>query len=183
MKHLLGLRLLFATLIALPPVGGVCNPAPVGNTEETMEHTMYSVSDKMVDGFHVYVLQQDETAIAEIVPALGNNCYAFRVAGRALIDEPPDLATLQERPTAYGNPILFPFPNRIRDGSWTFEGVTYQFDKPPDAPTTIHGLLLNRPYQVQRHAADENGATLVCTLDSRTVPDIAGNTRFRFTLR
>ncbi|RKU33326.1 aldose 1-epimerase [Candidatus Poribacteria bacterium] len=180
MKHLLGLRLLFATLIALAPVGAVCNPAPVGNTEETMEHTMYSVSDKMDDGFHVYVLQQDETAIAEIVPALGNNCYAFRVAGRALIDEPPALATLQERPTAYGNPILFPFPNRIRNGSWTFEGETYQFDKPPDAPTTIHGLLLNRPYQVQRHAADENGATLVCTLDSRTVPDIGRQYPFPF---
>ena len=180
MKHLLGLRLLFATLIALAPVGGICNPAPVVNTEETMEHTMYSVSDKIVDGFHVYALRQAETAIAEIVPALGNNCYAFRVAGRVLIDEPPDLATLQERPTAYGNPILFPFPNRIRDGSWTFEGETYQFDKPPDAPTTIHGLLLNRPYQLQRHAADENGATLVCTLNSHDVPDIGRQYPFPF---
>ena len=104
----------------------------------------------------------------------------FASPGRALIDEPPDLATLQERPTAYGNPILFPFPNRIRDGSWTFEGVTYQFDKPADAPTTIHGLLLNRPYQVQRHAAGENGATLVCTLDSRTVPDIGRQYPFPF---
>ena len=88
---------------------------------KTMAHTTYSVAEKTVDGFQVYYVQQDGKAVAEIVPALGNNCYAFKVAdGEAwinLIDPPPDLATLEERPTAYGNPILFPFPNRIRNGT------------------------------------------------------------------
>ena len=54
-----------------------------------------------------------EKPFAEILPALGNNCYVFKVADGEtwinLIDPPPDLATLEERPTAYGNPILFPF--------------------------------------------------------------------------
>ena len=80
---------------------------------ETMAHTTYSVAVKTVDGFQVYYVQQDGKAVAEIVPALGNNCYAFKVADGDtwlnLIDAPPDLTTLEERPTAYGNPILFPF--------------------------------------------------------------------------
>lgn len=79
-------------------------------------------------------------------------------------------------------PILFPFPNRIRGGTWQFEGEAYQFDKPPAAPASIHGLLLNRPYQVESHAADANGAVLVCTLDSREFADIGRQYPFPFTI-
>ena len=151
---------------------------------ETMARTKYSVAVKTVDGFQVYYIQQDEKAVAEIVPALGNNCYAFKVADGDtwlnLIDAPPDLATLEERPTAYGNPILFPFPNRIRNGTWQFEGKTYQFDKAPESPTTIHGLLLNQPYQVESHTADGNGATLTCSLNSQDFPDVARQYPFPF---
>ena len=151
---------------------------------KTMANTTYSVAVKTIDGFQVYYIQHDEKAVAEIVPALGNNCYAFKVADGDtwlnLIDAPPDLATLEERPTAYGNPILFPFPNRIRNGTWQFEGKTYQFDKAPESPTTIHGLLLNQPYQVESHTADENGATLVCSLNSQDFPDVARQYPFPF---
>ncbi len=155
-----------------------------------MEQATYSVVNKTVDGFQVYALQEDRKAVAEIAPGLGNNCYAFRVADTGsgpdgstwldLIDAPSNLRTLQERPDIYGIPILFPFPNRIRGGTWRFEGETYQFDKPPESPTSIHGLLLNRPYQVESHAADENGATLVCTLDSREFADIGRQYPFPF---
>ena len=149
-----------------------------------MAQTTYSVAVETVSGFQVYYLQQDGAAVAEIVPALGNNCYAFKVAAGDtwldLIDAPPDLATLEERPTAYGNPILFPFPNRIRNGTWQFEGETYQFDKAPDSPTTIHGLLLNLPYQVERHVADENGAVLVASLNSQDFPDVGRQYPFPF---
>ena len=158
-----------------------------------MERVPYSVDVKTVDGFQVCALQEGQKAIAEIVPALGNNCYAFRVADAGpgsergnwldLIDAPPDLATLQERSDSYGIPILFPFPNRVRGGAWRFEGATYRFDKPPDSATSIHGLLLNRPYQVESHAADANGATLVCALDSREFADIGRQYPFPFTIR
>ena len=66
---------------------------------KTMANTTYSVAVKTVDSFQVYYIQQNEKAVAEILPALGNNCYAFRVADGDtwlnLIDAPPDLATLE----------------------------------------------------------------------------------------
>ena len=158
-----------------------------------MKQATYSVDIKTVDGFQVYVLQEGQKAVAEIAPGLGNNCYAFRVADTrsgpeggnwlSLIAPPPDLTTLQNHPDIYGIPVLFPFPNRIRGGTWRFEGVTYQFDKPPESPTSIHGLLLNRPYQVERHAADADGATLACALDSRDFPDIGRQYPFPFKIR
>ncbi|MDE0636429.1 MAG: aldose 1-epimerase [Candidatus Poribacteria bacterium] len=150
-----------------------------------MAQTSYSVC-KAWDSqdFDVYSIEQGGKAIAEIAPSLGNNCYAFRVFDGKnwlkLIDEPPDLETLEQRPTAFGNPILFPFPNRIRNGKWEFEGKTYQFDKEPESPTTIHGLLLNRPYKVDKHHASENGATLVSSLNSGDFPDISRQYPFPF---
>ena len=158
-----------------------------------MEQAAYSTGAKTVDGFEVYTLQEAQKAVAEIAPGLGNNCYAFRVADTRsgpeggnwlnLLDPPPDLTTLQDHPDIYGIPVLFPFPNRIRGGTWRFEGETYQFDKPPESPTSIHGLLLNRPYQVESHAADAGGATLVCALDSRDFPDIGRQYPFPFRIR
>ena len=157
------------------------------NTDKgkTMAQTSYSVGKAWDShGFDVYSIEQDGKAIAEIVPALGNNCYAFRVSDGKnwlnLIDEPPDLETLKQRPTAFGNPILFPFPNRIRNGKWEFEGKTYQFDKEPESPTTIHGLLLNRPYKVDKHEANETGATLRCSLNSQDFPDVSRQYPFPF---
>lgn len=135
-------------------------------------------------GYDIYSIEQQGKAVAEIVPELGNNCYAFRVSDGNfwyhVIDSPPDLETLEQRPTAYGNPILFPFPNRIRNGKWEFEGKSYQFDKQPESPTTIHGLLLNLPYNVDKHIADGNGATLVCSLNSDDFPDVIRQYPFPF---
>lgn len=157
-----------------------------------MEQAAYAVGNKAIDGFQVFVLREGQKAVAEIVPGLGSNCYAFRVADTRpaaqggnwlnLIDAPPDLATLQEHPDIYGIPILFPFPNRIRGGTWQFEGETYEFDKPPESPTSIHGLLLNRPCQAESHTADANGATLVCTLDSHDFADIGRQYPFPFNI-
>lgn len=166
-------------------IGTFCNLQFVSEEGKTMPQTTYIAGKSLQsNGYDIYSIKQEGKAIAEVVPELGNNCFTFRVsAGNYwfhLIDPPPDLETLEKRPTAYGNPILFPFPNRIRNGKWAFEGKTYQFDKQPESPTTIHGLLLNRPYNVDKHAADENGATLICSLNSQDFPDITRQYPFPF---
>ena len=157
-----------------------------------MERATYSTEVKAVDGFQVHVLRQDQKAVAEIAPGLGNNCFAFRVAAAGvgsdgdqwlhLIDAPPDLTTLQQQPDIYGIPILFPFPNRIRGGTWHFEGQTCHFDKPAESPTSIHGLLLKRPYRVASHTANDKGAALTSTLDSGEFQDIGRQFPFPFSI-
>ena len=149
---------------------------------------MYSIDQTEVEGFAVYVLQDSVTqATAKVVPTLGNNCFSFGLPVNGkwvdLIDPPPDLETLRKRPTAYGNPILFPFPNRIRGGEFTFEGKTYRFDKRLESPTSIHGLLLNKPYRVESAGADDDSATLICSLDSREFPEVIRQYPFPFELK
>lgn len=160
------------------------------NKEGTMNDSRYRTEQIEVDGATVYVLKDSATqATAKIIPSLGNNCYSFGLIGVDgqwidLIDPPPDLETLKNRPTAYGNPILFPFPNRIRGGVFTFEGKTYQFDKPSDSPTAIHGLLLTAPYQVERAEADDkSGAMLIARLDSREFPEVMRQYPFPFEIK
>ncbi len=167
---------------------------------KTVADSQYSIEKKQVDGFEIYVLRHEGKSVAEVVPALGNNCFAYSVSFQDewfdIIDPPPDLSTLEQRPTAFGNSILFPFPNRIREGKWEFEGKTYQFDKSPDSPTTIHGLLLNRSYRVDASfvagtnepTSDTNfvewkqprGATLKCSLNSEEYPDVGRQYPFPF---
>ena len=163
----------------------------IHNKEGSMNDSRYRTEQIEVDGVTVYVLKDSATqATAKIIPSLGNNCYSFGVVSIVddqwidLIDPPPDLETLKNRPTAYGNPILFPFPNRIRGGVFTFEGKTYQFDKPAESPTAIHGLLLTAPYQVERADADDkSGAMLIARLDSREFPEVMRQYPFPFEIK
>lgn len=156
-------------------------------TDRRMNASRYVVDRIEVDGIEAYILRDNTTkAEARIATSLGNNCYSFGIPVNGewidLIDPPPDLETLKNEPTRYGNPILFPFPNRIREGKFTFEGKEYTFDKAPGTPNSIHGLLLNQPYKVE-NVDTTDGASIVCHLDSREFPEITRQYPLPFEIR
>src|SRR5262245_10497861 len=72
----------------------------------------------------VYVLRDYLGGEARIWPALGFNCLSFTTP-RDVLWADPQVYT-EGRPTRSGIPILFPFPNRIRDGRFTWNGQPYQ---------------------------------------------------------
>jgi aldose 1-epimerase len=50
---------------------------------------------------------------------------------------------------------LLPWPNRIRDGRYTFEGTEQQLSlSEPDRHNAIHGLVRHVPWQLVEHTAD-----------------------------
>jgi aldose 1-epimerase len=63
--------------------------------------------------------------------------------------------------------VLFPWPNRLRDGRWRWRGTDLQLDvTAPQTPVAIHGLVGSQPWSV---LATEDGAVTVGTLlDPRT---------------
>jgi aldose 1-epimerase len=122
----------------------------------------------------VYVLEDDSGARAEVWPALGFNCYRWRVerAGQPLelLYQNPDLFN-NGSPTRSGIPVLFPFPNRIRAGRFTWDGHEYQL--PCNGPTktnAIHGFACRHPWRVVDRGADASSAWLTgafrCSLDA-----------------
>ena len=45
--------------------------------------------------------------------------------------------------------ILFPFPNRLKDGQYHFDGQSYQFPiNEPEVNNQLHGMLFNAPFKV-----------------------------------
>ena len=65
-----------------------------------------------------------------------------------------------------GTPLL-PWPNRVRDGRWRWNGQDLQLEvQSPQAPTAIHGLVSAQPWTI---LATEEGAVTVGTMSGLTV--------------
>ena len=106
----------------------------------------------------VVVLREDGGTRAEVWPALGFNCFRWHVPhGTEVLDllyADPDLFG-SGRPTRSGIPVLFPFPNRIRGGQFTWEGKTYQLPaNDPAMKNAIHGFACRRPWRVVDQGTD-----------------------------
>src|SRR5436190_24204354 len=89
----------------------------------------------------VYTLSRpDVGSLVEVWPAHGFNCLRWRVGGQDLLYSAPDWAE-NPVPTRRGVPILFPFPNRIRDGKFRHGGRTFQLPKNDSTKANaIHGF-------------------------------------------
>lgn len=124
----------------------------------------YKVASEMREEVEVFSLSEGEFAVAEIAPTLGNNCFSFSTHKPVLETVPfPEFV---KRPTSYGIPILFPFPNRIRDGRFSFQGETFTVDPPR------HGFARDKPWNVVGHgASDEEGAWLTSGFDASAYPE------------
>lgn len=99
---------------------------------------------------------------AEVWPALGFNAYRWQAEDTGkLIDvlyAAPNLFD-DSRPTRSGIPVLFPFPNRIRDGRFTWDGKTYQLPlQDSTKKNSIHGFACRHPWRIVDQGANDDQA-------------------------
>ena len=116
-------------------------------------------------GRTVHSLHDDATgAAAWVLPSYGFNLFDLRLplAGnvRPILVASPDFADHPAHPAGNGTPILFPFPNRIRDGRFAFDGRTYQLPA-TNGPNAIHGFAMTAPWDVIEHKAIADRAYIV----------------------
>ncbi|HZP82587.1 MAG TPA: aldose 1-epimerase [Chthonomonadaceae bacterium] len=133
-------------------------------------------------------------AEAVLYPEFGNNCAEFRTTpdpdGKdasgadctpvELFVPPADMEDLRRgSPFHSGQPILFPFPNRVRAGTFTFEGRTVKMEQllakgwDRGAGQAIHGVVADRAWTVEAaQADDESGAVVRSFLQLDSFPDI-----------
>lgn len=124
----------------------------------------YRVSTEARGGGTVHLLHDDRTgASAAILPSYGFNLFDLRLpaAGkvRRVVEAREGWEEAPDKPGRNGIPVLFPFPNRIRDGRYRFGATQYTLPltKPPHA---IHGFAIDVPWEVVAHAVDASGAFL-----------------------
>jgi aldose 1-epimerase len=153
----------------------------------------YQLTIRPQNGAVATVLQDHlRRAEAVLYPELGNNCLEFRTTpdpdGTTASGEEclpvdvfvptNDLDSLRSTPFHSGQPLLFPFPNRVRQGIFTFEGTTYQmagllargWDR--GAGQAIHGLVADKAWTVENATADAEGARVRAFLQLNAFPDI-----------
>lgn len=118
----------------------------------------------------IWVLEDDRGQAMEISPSRGFNWYRWvvQVPGETEGVVPLELmfATneffTEGRPTRSGNPILFPFPNRIRDGKYTWQGSTFELPtNDPARKNAIHGFVCRSPWRLVEQGADAEAAWVV----------------------
>lgn len=105
------------------------------------------------------------TCRAEVWPMWGFNCLKWQVS----LDNGDYMDLLYNArdwaenpvPTRNGHPILFPFPGRLKDGVYEFEGMTYQLPLNDSVKeNAIHGFTPRNPWRVVERQADEESASL-----------------------
>ena len=94
----------------------------------------------------------DYTAL--LVPGMGANLVrlANTRLGAEILRTPgaDEIEVFKGRPQVFGLPILFP-PNRIADGTYTFEGRKYQYPITIPAQNNYHhGIIKGEPFDVSR---------------------------------
>jgi aldose 1-epimerase len=85
------------------------------------------------------------------VVELGGGLRSYEVGGRAVLDGFPP----RERPTSGRGQVLAPWPNRIENGSYEFDGKRLQLPlTEPENGNAIHGLVRKAEWNVADLAAD-----------------------------
>lgn len=112
--------------------------------------TPYRLTRQPFGSFTQYTLSHTEGAALSVIPEFGANLHAATLchSGQsvAVIDGDPDAQTLQANQW-YKSANLLPFPNRINDGAYLFNGKQYQLPLNfPQQRHAIHGLVYNMPF-------------------------------------
>jgi aldose 1-epimerase len=111
-------------------------------------------------GWLVHTVTQGQTKI-RLVPAAGCNVYSIEYAGRELLKRPKSLKDLPG--FMYGNPVLYPMPNRVRDAELKFGDKTYKFEA-NNGKNFLHGLVHSAPWEVTQVEGSAGKTTLHCRL-------------------
>jgi aldose 1-epimerase len=124
---------------------------------------MFTLRNDKLGVFDVLTIENTQTGtLLSIVPAHGATPLRLTMGGQELLDgyqtEEELLANNWGK-----NVFLFPFPNRLRDGIFHWEGKEYKFPvKASAGQNAIHGFSRNKPYEVIKAEANQSGAVVVC---------------------
>ena len=135
-----------------------------------------SYQDKLDSGMERIVLTAPDCMV-QIAPQSGLNLYSWIVSGRELMMPTQNVGN---GGAGYGNPILFPTPNRIRDCTYTFQGKQHTLTK-NGKERFLHGLVMDEPFKA-RHWSDENGAYCEGIVSIEAGSDMASGYPFPCTL-
>jgi len=95
-----------------------------------------------------------------VIVELGGGLRSCEAGGQPIVDG----YAAEEKCAGGAGQVLAPWPNRVRDGKWDWEGVGHQLAlSEPAAHNAIHGLTRWRPWTLVSRSADS--VTVQCQVD------------------
>jgi aldose 1-epimerase len=98
--------------------------------------------------------------VARIAPERGSNLVGLRVGQHELIHTEPEMVRDHGWTGCF---VIWPLPNRIRDKHYMYRGSEYCIegvDRPGGDPHLVHGLVLDRPWEMDDPYVDSEEASL-----------------------
>ncbi|GCF10330.1 aldose 1-epimerase [Dictyobacter arantiisoli] len=108
---------------------------------------------------------------AEIAPDLGSNLFRLRAGEHDIIYR--DLALLKQMGFT-GDFVLWPFPNRVRDKRYSYQGKEYSLaavKRPTPDTVLIHGLVFDRAWQYEQPVVTATSASVTTFVDVTAADD------------
>jgi aldose 1-epimerase len=102
-----------------------------------------TISSDPATGWAVLSIKQGDTSI-KLAPNAGANVFSISYKETELLKTPKSLKELPG--FAFGVPVLYPTPNRVRDGHFTFNGQQFNF-VPNNDGNFLHGLVHSAAWQ------------------------------------
>jgi aldose 1-epimerase len=149
-----------ATALLTTTLAACSQAAPPPPEEKPMNPFSWSVEKDAESGWTAVTLRHDDPTDAKrsqavrICPEAGGILFSYVFGGVELLHAPPSIGKANSGGT--GNPILYPTPNRVRNGRFTFEGREFRFSD--DDKTTIHGLVRKLPWRADPPRRETGGA-------------------------
>lgn len=134
---------------------------------------MFKIEEIHFGNIIVYRLKNIENGeFADVLPALGGILNAFTVNTNkglcSVIDGfENDKDFFSSNSHSFKSNVLFPFPNRIEEGHYFFEGKEFQLDVNfPQENNSIHGLVYNKPFKVNETSITPDSCQITMSYDS-----------------
>lgn len=140
--------LLFANLILAAVLSEIANGQSVRTIEEF--------------GHQVQELRVGKTVV-KLAAAAGANVYSIRIDDVEFLHQPESAERLPG--VTCGVPILYPTPNRVRGGKFTFAGETVEFPIRKNQRWHIHGLVNRHPWKLLKSELSDDVASVTCFAD------------------
>lgn len=114
-------------------------------------------------GFEKHILRNSQSGNEfSVLPGCGALLTSCKIDGTELIDGYQNEAELID--LEFGKSLLlFPFPNRLDGGKYSFHGKNYQFPiNDPGTENAIHGLGFKTPFVIGDIETNQTSAALTC---------------------
>ena len=98
---------------------------------------------------------------AKLLPEFGSNLCSYSVDGIEFLHQAP-MPVIGSK--FFGTPVLYPFPNRIRNCRFTFDGTEYVLPD-NDGGRSLHGLVYDTPFQFETPVVTDDDISVKTKLE------------------